>query len=548
MKRRAAMLIVSVLVFFCCTTASSAEDFLDTLAGRTWHYLTSATTNHLPWSWKSDFVPGGDYCNPAEMGYYMLCNIAAYEIDSLTWPQAAAEIESTLNHLEAWQKGTYPVPNGSNAYDDSLFYQWYWISWNPPVVGDSSNQVVPSIDNALLAASLITIMEYADSNSAVSIRDKCDSILGRLNFLAWYDQTTHRFRHGAYRNPQGGSVWDIYSNENRIINFVARALGQLTEEEFWESLDSIDSCLPDSYDTIRVKRPNWDGSYFTYTVPALFIKEMETCYGDSTIDPVTRAQIEYAEDSSYVAWGISDAFWGPNPNSERYMELGAPPRCSGNSEDNPDSGIVAPHVSALALITSRDSLAIANLQTLADTFSFPGLYDASRGFFDSVNLKDSVASSRFSALAQAYIFLSIMNYKQRLAWNYFHRNPGVDTAYADLLEWLGCPSHPGVHESDLRTRANKQREFRLSVNTPNPFSQLTTISFFIPQKSRVQLNIYNLSGQLMRTLIDELRESGHYKVQWNARNDDGDEVGSGVYFWCLKAGTFTATRKMTLLR
>lgn len=532
MNRKLVILILSGLAGLCFPSVGPAEDFVDTLATRTWNYLDSATTNHLPWSWMDSLGDGGKYCNPTEIGFYMLCNVGAYELNLISWDSAAAEIELTLSHLATWQ-------NGTNSHDSSLFYQWYWPD-SLSVGYNSVDSVVPSVDNAWLAVTLMTIREYADSNDTLpkadSIQIRCDSILGKLDFLAWYDPTTRRFYHGAYRNPRGGFEWNFYSNENRIINFVARALTQLDRDDFLASLTALGSC-GGFYDAIKVRRTNWDGSYFTYTVPALFINEMETCYGDSTIDPATSAQIEYARASSYTTWGISDAYWDTT-----YMKLGAPPRCSPDGSD-PDSGIVAPHVSALALITSYDSLAIANLRTLAD--SFPRLYHHSLGFFDSVRDSTKEPGSRFSALGQEYIFLSLMNYRDSLLWTYFYGYAGVQTAHDELVEWLSCV---GIEESDLCALTPLSGKFYLGANHPNPFSQLTVISLISPKRARTRLNIYNLSGQLVQTLIDELTESGYHEAAWDGKDMEGKELSNGVYFCRLQAGNFTDTKKLLLLK
>ena len=88
-------------------------------------------------------------------------------------------------------------------------------------------------------------------------------------------------------DPQGGGPADYYSNENRIINFVARALGQLSAEEFRLSLEALTQTAK-AYDSITVEKVAWDGSYFTYTSPALFIREVDTSYGPGTIVPGNR--------------------------------------------------------------------------------------------------------------------------------------------------------------------------------------------------------------------------------------------------------------------
>jgi len=97
------------------------------------------------------------------------------------------------------------------------------------------------------------------------------------------------------------------------------------------------------------------------------------------------------------------------------------------------------------------------------------------------------------------------------------------------------------------------KAFAMGQNYPNPFNPSTTIAYDVPDNEihgvRVDLNVYNIRGQVVRKLVDgSVKEPGHYVVQWNGKNDNGEAVSSGVYFYRIKAGNFVATRKMVLLK
>lgn len=85
-------------------------------------------------------------------------------------------------------------------------------------------------------------------------------------------------------------------------------------------------------------------------------------------------------------------------------------------------------------------------------------------------------------------------------------------------------------------------------NHPNPFNPMTTISFTLPEPGAVKLRIYNLRGELVRTLVDTGFDAGAHEVAWNGRNDSGGEVASGVYFARLVSEHGILTRKMALAR
>jgi flagellar hook assembly protein FlgD len=64
----------------------------------------------------------------------------------------------------------------------------------------------------------------------------------------------------------------------------------------------------------------------------------------------------------------------------------------------------------------------------------------------------------------------------------------------------------------------------------------------------VDLIIYNILGQKVRRLVNEKKEKGNYSVQWDGRNDKGEELSTGVYFYVLKVGDYTSTKRMILLK
>jgi len=88
----------------------------------------------------------------------------------------------------------------------------------------------------------------------------------------------------------------------------------------------------------------------------------------------------------------------------------------------------------------------------------------------------------------------------------------------------------------------------LAQNFPNPFNPSTTIKFDLKDKGLVTLKIYNVAGQLVRTLVNEVRPAGAYTEPWNGLNDRGSEVASGIYFYKMETKGFTATKKMVMLR
>jgi flagellar hook assembly protein FlgD len=89
----------------------------------------------------------------------------------------------------------------------------------------------------------------------------------------------------------------------------------------------------------------------------------------------------------------------------------------------------------------------------------------------------------------------------------------------------------------------------LNQNFPNPFNPSTTVAFDLAKPAMVRIGIYDVSGRLVRTLINRSMEAGSHDVGWNGTNNAGTGVPSGMYFYRMTTSDgFTATRKMILLR
>ena len=91
-------------------------------------------------------------------------------------------------------------------------------------------------------------------------------------------------------------------------------------------------------------------------------------------------------------------------------------------------------------------------------------------------------------------------------------------------------------------------KFSLSQNYPNPFNPETEIQYFLPRATKVELIIYNILGEKVKTLVSQFEAAGMKRVRWEATNDRGDPVASGIYFYRIKAGEFSQFEKMVLMR
>ncbi len=91
-------------------------------------------------------------------------------------------------------------------------------------------------------------------------------------------------------------------------------------------------------------------------------------------------------------------------------------------------------------------------------------------------------------------------------------------------------------------------EFAMFQNYPNPFNAATNINYQLPRASQVFITIYNTCGQEIRTLINAEKAAGYYTIQWDGKDDQGHQVGTGIYLCQMRAGGCTLTKKMAIVK
>ncbi|UCF62723.1 MAG: T9SS type A sorting domain-containing protein, partial [bacterium] len=132
--------------------------------------------------------------------------------------------------------------------------------------------------------------------------------------------------------------------------------------------------------------------------------------------------------------------------------------------------------------------------------------------------------------------------------------PGVRTGWLDLISndplrdtvkvYLSGVGEgiTGLEETAL------PRSFMVYQNYPNPFNPTTSINYELPQNTRVQIVIYNLLGQRVKTLLNSYIKAGRHYVDWDGRNDQGYQLSSGIYIYRFESKEYSKTLKMILLK
>jgi hypothetical protein len=191
-------------------------------------------------------------------------------------------------------------------------------------------------------------------------------------------------------------------------------------------------------------------------------------------------------------------------------------------------------------VVLHNSTARNTVYVLSETYDPTGAqYDSSKGGTD---LSNSLRSNLPIPLYYRLDITSVAGYEPLHSagtWDVRNSHP-----FTSRDRFIFNPTVlTGVRENEL-----KPVSYSLDQNFPNPFNPSTTIRFAVPIRTHVNLEIYNTLGQRLATLVNEVKNDGFYTVTWNGRTDRGISVASGMYFYQIRAGSFTAVRKMLLIK
>ena len=120
--------------------------------------------------------------------------------------------------------------------------------------------------------------------------------------------------------------------------------------------------------------------------------------------------------------------------------------------------------------------------------------------------------------------------------------------------WRNSPAAGPFTPGSSKATVSVPAAFGLADNYPNPFNPSTTIGYALPAESEVRLEVFNIAGQRVRVLLDTHQPAGHYTVEWDTRDAQGQAVASGVYFYRLQASIdagarpFHDVKRMLLIR
>ena len=133
-------------------------------------------------------------------------------------------------------------------------------------------------------------------------------------------------------------------------------------------------------------------------------------------------------------------------------------------------------------------------------------------------------------------------------WQLSYKIWKYDLLNDTLEQFLNGTNPILIQNEELSIKNNILNKFNIYQNYPNPFNPTTTLQYDLLTDGYVNIIIYDMLGNVINQLVNEVQNSGYKTAKWNAANNQGQPVSAGVYLYSIETGDFRKTKKMILLK
>ena len=547
MKTKAVLCILCVIVS-SASAQITTEALLDTIQHTAFNFFWNEANpaNGLIRDRQNVTSPNNAPCSIAAVGFGL--SAITIGVDH-GWVTREAARDRVLTTLKTFWYG----PQGSgNAYAGNFGLFYHFLDMNTAKRTWTSE--LSTIDTALLLAGIVDMKQYFTGSDTVEtlIRNLSDSIYYRMDWqkmryfnpgimLGWTPE--HEFA------DQNGVPYGQWTGYNEAMIMYILAMGSPTHPVTYSGWQKW----------VSGYNPGYEYGYYYVKFPPLFGHQYSHCWIDfrniadewmkdynlnyfENSRRATLAQRAYSIANPGKHKGYSDTLWGITAsdippslhNGNTYGAHGAPP-----AQD--DDGTIVPTAPISSLPFAPDEVmpVIKNMWN-----NYNSQLWSKYGFRDAFNLNINWWGPDVIGIDQGPIIIMIENYRTGSVWKRFMQNP-------DVQRGLAVAKFTEI--TNVESEKNIPNNFSLSQNYPNPFNPSTQISYQVPIQSHVSLKVFDLIGNEVATLVHGVQSVGTHTVWFDAPHlSSGISAkggyASGVYFYTLRSGQFTETKKMILLR
>ncbi|HEX9970865.1 MAG TPA: T9SS type A sorting domain-containing protein, partial [bacterium] len=131
------------------------------------------------------------------------------------------------------------------------------------------------------------------------------------------------------------------------------------------------------------------------------------------------------------------------------------------------------------------------------------------------------------------IIFSWMDNRRSAAWD----------IYSKIVTWDWEGATGAIFNKELSVNS-----YQLMQNYPNPFNPETNINFALPKDGHITLSVYDITGRLVKTLMNEYKTAGYYTIKWTCKNEQDKMVPSGLYLYQIMSGKYHSVKKMIMVK
>lgn len=464
-------------------------------------------------------------CSIASVGFGLTAICIGIDHNWISREAGRQRVLTTLNTF--WTK-----PQGRDAQGYIGYKGFFYHFLDMKTAQRTWNCELSSIDTALLLAGILYAKQYfsEDQVDENQIRALADSIYYRVDWQ-WMRNYQPNITLGWHPETGFINAWWRGYNEAMIMNILA--LGSPTHPvptstwSAWTSGYSWQTHYGYSY----VNFPPLFGHQYSHcwidfrNIQDAYMKNKGITYFENS-RRATLAQREYCIANPGKFKGYGENVWGITASDgyNGYKARGAPPAQG-------DDGTISPTAPG-GSIPFAPEVCIPALKYMYDTYR-QSLW-TKYGFCDAFNFTVNWWSSIVIGIDQGPFVLMIENYFSGKVWDTFMQNPDIQRG----LERAGFVTISGVQNRQTQP----PMDYVLHQNHPNPFNSSTVIRYLIPESAAVKITVFDVLGQEVAVLVDETKTQGEHSIAFDASG-----LASGIYFCQLRAGHFTAIKKMLLV-
>jgi len=480
-----------------------------------------------------------------------------HDINSILVNMSEVELISTeiynISDLRADNNSHLVLSDGSRYHDNEYGIVAYdsQVSFNSSFIYNNRNYAGLSINNSAVDAStVINSQIYSNSSFGLEIRN------------AWVDVVNSEIRDNGsvgYHNMFSGISGKVKGNTQIYDNGSIEIFSRSTS---FPRFEAIGSQIPEIYDSIHT--PDND---ILLLVDPLYVNPIHVhpveivttstrfrpnisyyCFGCAIVAR-PEADILFSQTLSYIdekefCLAISEMknIIETYPSSEEAkLAMAYLPYLQGQIDEDFEDLLLY-----LELI-DHDDLADIKQEVMALTSMFFKDYASAVELFEEIiNNPPSEIDGLKAELDQAYCYLKMMETETRSILTNATKSPRTINEYNQIKEDIDKRLFELLNIEQPDTVINAIPF--ITRNYPNPFNPETTISFTLPKEGPVSIDIYNIKGQKVKSLVHDTFLAGQHQVVWSGDNDFHQAVGSGIYLYRIKTKENTAARKMLLIK